>query len=239
MKHKTVGIICAMDIELQGFKDKLENLEVKVFLNHEFYVGDYLENTLVITKCGIGKVNAAAICLLLIENFHPDILFNSGIAGGYGKSLKTLDIVVAEQLVYSDFDMTSDAFSNLRYGQIEFFPLTFKTDETIVNKIKELNNKDNIYFGTIATGDQFVTNYDKVDMIVNNYFSDLNVLAFDMESCAIAHVCYLTKTKVLVIRSISDIIGSTNAFDYGAFAPIAAKNATDLVNFIIKEIFRN
>ena len=57
-----------------------------------------------------------------------------------------------------------------------------------------------------------------------------------MESCAIAHVCYLTKTKVLVIRSISDLIGSSDAFDYGTFAPIAAKNATDLVNFIIKEL---
>ena len=236
MKNKTIGIICAMDIELLGFKEKLTNLTTKTFLDHEFYVGDYLENTLVITKCGIGKVNASAICLLLIENFHPDLLFNSGIAGGYGKELKTLDVVVAEQLVYSDFDMTSDAFSNLRYGQIEHFPLTFKTDKEIVEKIKTLTNNENICFGTIATGDQFVTNYEKVDDIVTNYFSDLNVLAFDMESCAIAHVCYLTKTKVLVIRSISDLIGSSDAFDYGTFAPIAAKNATDLVNFIIKEL---
>ena len=145
-------------------------------------------------------------------------------------------MVVAEQLVYADYDMTSDACSNLRYGQIEHFPLTFKTDKEIVEKIKTVTNNENIYFGTIATGDQFVTNYEKVDDIVTNYFSDLNVLAFDMESCAIAHVCYLTKTKVLVIRSISDLIGSSDAFDYGTFAPIAAKNATDLVNFIIKEL---
>ena len=50
------------------------------------------------------------------------------------------------------------------------------------------------------------------------------------------HICYLTKTEFIIVRSISDIIGSSNAFDYQTFAPIAAKNATDLVNYIIKEV---
>jgi adenosylhomocysteine nucleosidase len=234
MEHKIIAIICAMDIELEGYKKLLQNQFVEYNLGHEFLIGDYQNNKLVITKCGIGKVNAAAITLLLIEHYNPDLLFNSGIAGGYSKKLKTLDIVVATNVVYSDVDMTSDEFTDLRYGQLQDLPLTFKPCDKTLNQVFNMELDSQIHFGTIMTGDQFVTDYRKTDLIVTNHFSDLNILACDMESCAVAHVCYLTKTPFLIVRSISDIIGSSNSFDYQTFAPIAAKNATDIVNYIIK-----
>lgn len=235
MEHKIIAIICAMDIELEGYEKLLENKIVEHKLGHEFLVGDYFNNKLVITKCGIGKVNAAAITLLLIEHYNPDLLFNSGIAGGYSKKLKTLDVVVATNLVYSDVDMTTDEFTNLRYGQLQDLPFTFKPCEKTLNQVFNMELNNQIYFGTIMTGDQFVTDYRKTDLIVKNHFADLDVLACDMESCAVAHVCYLTKTPFLIVRSISDIIGSTNSFDYQTFAPIAAKNATDIVDYIINK----
>lgn len=235
MQYKIIGIICAMDIELEGYKHILENQVTEIKLGHEFLIGDYLNNKLVITKCGIGKVNAAAITLLLIEHYNPDLLFNSGIAGGYAKKLKTLDVVIATDVVYSDVDMTSDEFTDLRYGQLQDLPFTFKPSQEIIKQVFNMKSDYNVYFGTIMTGDQFVTDYRKTDLIVTNHFSDLNILACDMESCAVAHVCYLTKTPFLIVRSISDIVGSSNCFDYQTFAPIASANATNIVNFIIKE----
>lgn len=236
MKYKIIGIICAMDIEMELIKSFIENPTCEIILNHEFLVGDYNDNKVVITKCGIGKVNAAMISLLLIEHYNPDLVFNSGIAGGYDKKLKTLDVVVAENLVYSDVDMTTDAFTNLRYGQLQDFPLMFKTDDAINQHIKNTSFQTNLHFGTIITGDQFVTDYKKTKLLIDNHFQDLNVLACDMESCSIAHVCYITKTRLVVIRSISDIIGSSNGFDYQTFAPIAANNAASTLKFIIDKI---
>ena len=236
MKNKIIAVICAMDIELEGYKKLLSNIRKEQIINHEFLVGNYLDNKLVITKCGIGKVNAAAITLLLVEHFNPDLIINSGIAGGYAKELKTLDVVIAEQVVYSDVDMTTDAFTDLRYGQLQDLPFTFNSNVEVLNQVRNLKLNNNIYFGTIMTGDQFVTDYNKTDNIVKEYFSDIKILACDMESCAIAHICYLTKTEFIIVRSISDLIGSSDAFDYQTFAPIAAKNATDLVEFIIKEV---
>ena len=96
MKHKIIAVICAMDIELEGYKNLLCNSCVEQIIGHEFLVGDYLDNKLVITKCGIGKVNAAWITMLLVEHYNPDLVINSGIAGGYSKQLKTLDVVVAD-----------------------------------------------------------------------------------------------------------------------------------------------
>ena len=234
MKHKIIAIICAMDIELEGYKKLIKNNSIEQIVGHEFLVGDYLDNKLVITKCGIGKVNAAAITLLLIEHYNPDLIINSGIAGGYAKSLKTLDVVVAEKVVYSDVDMTTDAFTDLRYGQLQDLPLTFKSNEEVLNKVRNLKLSNNIYFGTIMTGDQFVTDYKKTDNIVSAHFSDLNVLACDMESCAIAHICYLTKTAFIIVRSISDIIGSTNEFDYLSFSTKAVEKVSKKVLEIIK-----
>ena len=236
MKHKIIAVICAMDIELEGYKNILNNLSKEQIIGHEFLIGDYQDNKIVITKCGIGKVNAAAITLLLVEHYNPDLIINSGIAGGYAKELKTLDVVIAEKVVYSDVDMTTDAFTDLRYGQLQDLPFTFNSNKEVINEVRNLKLNNNIYFGTIMTGDQFVTDYKKTDNIVKEHFSDLNILACDMESCAIAHICYLTKTEFIIVRSISDVIGSSDAFDYQTFAPVAAKNATDLVEFIIKEV---
>lgn len=236
MKHKLIGIICAMDIEMDLIKNSLQNITCEKRLSYEFYIGDYQNNKVVITKCGIGKVNAAIVTLLLIEHYNPDLIFNSGIAGGYSKDLKTLDIIVAEKLVYSDVDMTTDAFTDLKYGQLQDFPLCFKTDEYCISKLRNVLVDNNIYFGTIITGDQFVTDYQKTKMLVDNHFQDLNVLACDMESCSIAQVCYLIKKPLIVIRSISDVIGSSNGFDYQTFAPIAANNAAKIVEYVIKNI---
>ncbi len=233
MQQKIIGIICAMDLEMITITKKLDNIIIEKKLNYEFQIGDFLNNKIVVVKCGIGKVNAGIVSLLLIEHYSPDLVINSGIAGGYCQNLKPLDIVVAEQTVYSDADMTSDAFTNLRYGQLQDLPLCFEADKHI---IKYLKNNQNLFFGTIMTGDQFVTDYDKTDKIVKNYFADLNILACDMESCAVAQSCYLTNTPFVIVRAISDIIGSSNGFDYQTFAPKAANNSANLVETIIKEI---
>lgn len=233
MHQKIIGIICAMDLEMITITKKIDNLTKEKILNYEFQIGDYLDNKIVIVKCGIGKVNAGIVSLLLIEHYNPDLVINSGIAGGYHRDLKPLDIVIAEKAIYSDVDMTTDAFTDLRYGQLQDLPLYFESDNRIISYLK---SKQNLFFGSIMTGDQFVTDFAKTDQIVKKYFLDLNIIACDMESCAVAHCCYLTKTPFIVVRSISDIIGSTNSLDYQMFAPIAANNSANLVELIIKEI---
>ena len=157
-----------------------------------------------------------------------------GIAGGYSKELKTLDTIVVTKAVYSDVDMTSDEFSNLAYGQLEEMPPYFSIDDKLIKLVDKVV-KTKVFYGTIATGDQFVTNYENCKRIVDTYFKDYNVLAFDMESAAFLHVCYLYKIPCLVIRTISDIIGSSTPLDYSNFSTIAS----DKVGMICKELIDN
>lgn len=88
-------------------------------------------------------------------------------------------------------------------------------------------------FGTILSGDQFVYDYDKTNDLVKQRFPIYEVIAFDMESAAVAQVCTINKTKYVIIRAISDIIGSTDAFDYNYFSIEAANKVLNCVLKII------
>jgi adenosylhomocysteine nucleosidase len=186
----------------------------------------------ILVQGGIGAASTTMLITLLSTLCQIEYVVNVGTAGGVAnKGLNVGDVVVSNQLAYYDADVTAFGY---KFGQMAQCPRAFKADDELISVLLEQN--PNIKVGDMLSGDKFITDKHQPNRYIQENFSDLNVLAFDMESCAIAHVCYLTKTKVLVIRSISDLIGSSDAFDYGTFAPIAAKNATDLVNFIIKEL---
>ena len=61
----------------------------------------------VMLESGIGKVNAARSCQILIDNIGVDYIFNVGVAGGVSNSLKIGDIVIGSELVQHDFDITA------------------------------------------------------------------------------------------------------------------------------------
>ncbi len=56
-----------------------------------------------------------------------------------------------------------------------------------------------VYFGRMVTGGAFIT--DDVRQQINQRFAPLSV---DMETAAIAHVCYVNRIPFLAIRTITD-----------------------------------
>ncbi|MCM1514526.1 MAG: 5'-methylthioadenosine/adenosylhomocysteine nucleosidase [Anaeroplasma bactoclasticum] len=229
---KTIGIIVAMHLEMIQLQNQVESIQTKVICNHTFYEGTYHQNKIVFTKAGIGKVNAGVTTILMIEHYHPTLIVNTGIAGGYHRDLKPLDIVIASRLLYADVDMTSEIAGGYPYGQIEGLPPYFTTNTKWVKNIKQV---DHIFCGDIITGDQFVDNYERVDTLVKQNFPQYNILAVDMESCAIAHVCTMNQIECIVIRSISDVIGKSSEMDYQTFSRLAADQASRLVLEMVEE----
>lgn len=225
---KTYGIIVAMSKEITILKEKITILKEHQICNLTFFEGNYNDCKIIFTTAGIGKVNAGITTVLMIEHFKPDLIINTGIAGGYKSTLKPLDIVVADKVLYSDVDMTSEAAGSYSYGQIEGLPPYFSPC------IKVLKNTSNLHIGSLLTGDQFVTDYEKFNLLVNQKFPSYDVMGCDMESGAIAHVCTLNNTEFLIIRAISDLIGSTTPFDYNAFSTEAADKVSNFVLSIIK-----
>ncbi len=234
-KPKTIAIICAMSKEVQTVMELLGEVTLIEVEGILFYQGKYLNHRIILCQCGIGKVNAAITTTLLIREFKPDYLINSGVAGGYDCSLKTLDVVVGSQMFYYDVDVTFNSF-NLRYGQMQDEPFLFSSDENLVKILSDNKIKINVKVGLIATADSFQTNRSYLDDLVKKYFGDLTILAVDMESTAIAHVCHKLKVPFVIIRSISDVVGVNQEQVYDNFLERACHNSSLVVQELLEKV---
>lgn len=202
-----IGIIGAMDVEINYLKNIMKNITEKKIAKRAFYCGTINNSEVVLVCAGIGKVNAGITTALLLDNFDIDYVINIGVAGGIMPA-ESLDLIISSELVYNDFDTT--VFKD-KYGQIPGYDPTFKASKELIEKTKKIALKENIKFkeGIISTGDIFVTSIEQIKKICKEY----NVLASEMEGCAIAHTCYEFNKPFIVLRTISDVLGANNQVD--------------------------
>ena len=91
-----IGIIGAMDQEINSLIREMEDREEKTIAGMTFYKGVLWNIDTVIVKSGVGKVNMAICTQLLIDLYEVDMLINTGIAGGLYKDLEVGDIVISD-----------------------------------------------------------------------------------------------------------------------------------------------
>ncbi|AAK80075.1 adenosylhomocysteine nucleosidase [Clostridium acetobutylicum] len=226
----TIGIIGAMDEELEILLKEMEPQRQEKKAEMIFNLGKLSGKNVVIVRCGIGKVNAAICTQILADDFNVDFIINVGVAGGIGKDILPGDIVIANSLVQHDMDTT--AFGD-RVGQIpRLDTFDFRCSNRLVElakKVCESFDKQKAYIGRIATGDQFVADIDKIKWLS----SEFDALACEMEGGSIAHTAYLNNIPFVVIRSISDNANNGAHMDYEKFLPIAIKNSSTILKNMI------
>lgn len=92
-----IGIIGAMEEEVTLLRDKIENRQTITIGGSEIYTGQLHGVDVALLKSGIGKVAAAMGATLLLERCQPDVIINTGSAGGLAPTLKVGDIVVSDE----------------------------------------------------------------------------------------------------------------------------------------------
>lgn len=163
-----------------------------------FHCGTLNGHDIIAMQCGIGKVNAAVGALTLIENFHPALVINTGVAGGTGNA-SILDVVIGEEIAYHD----CWCGPGTEWGAAAGCPPRFSSVKALVD-LPLFSGKPGVKKGLIASGDIFVSKKEEVDHVLNLY---PGALAVDMESAAIAQVCHLKSVPVFIMRVISDTPG--------------------------------
>jgi len=248
-----IGIIGAMEKELSLLCEIMGNYNTEKIGGFDFFTGK-MEGSdskksvdVTLLRCGVGKVNAAVGCALLIQRFKPDCVINTGSAGGINKGqgkdnkdLKVGDAVISSGLIYHDVDVM--AF-NYAPGQLPGQPQIFPVDEKLVklaeDSVDELRRENilpddfNHYRGIIGSGDIFMHEPERINN-VRKVFPDM--VAVEMEGAAIAHCCHLFSVPALVIRALSDIAGTESPMSFNEFLPIASKNSAQIVTRIVKKI---
>ncbi|TFJ93235.1 5'-methylthioadenosine/S-adenosylhomocysteine nucleosidase [Lentibacillus salicampi] len=232
-----IGIIGAMDEEVEQLKEQLDACQETVIAESPFYQGRIAGHDVILLKSGIGKVNAALSTTILLNHFQPDVVINTGSAGGFNKDLKVGDIVISTEVRYHDVDATGFGYA---YGQVPQMPAVYRADERLMslaeNAAKEKTNAYHIVTGLIATGDSFMSDPSRVELVLTK-FPELE--AAEMEAGAIAQVCYRFETPFVIIRSLSDIAGKKAPESFNQFLQTAATNSAALILTMIKEMKHN
>ena len=164
-------------------------------------------NEIVLWQCGIGKVNAAVGTMRLVGQHSPDAIISTGLAGGIDEKMQVMDVLAASQSVYHDVDCGVGL--GCRLGQVQGLPARYDADERLLAHASEvpLAPGERLLTGLICTGDQFITDRGRLDVIKQNFPDGL---ACDMESAAIAQTCHLLGVPFLSLRVISDTPGRTD-----------------------------
>lgn len=201
-----IGIITAMISEYEQLAQLLTEKEERQLGRHHYTVGRLGTNELVMMQCGIGKVNAAAGAVELIHSFTPDCIISTGVAGGIDTCLKIMDVVASRRVVYHDVWCGEGN----EYGQIQGLPLYFEANSRLLDIALSIQSDTPIHEGLICTGDKFITDRKELETIKHDFPEGL---AVDMESAAIAQICFLYRIPFISFRIISDTPGVDNHFE--------------------------
>ena len=90
---KKLGIIGAMQVEVEILLGEMENRQERVIGGSTFHTGKLEGLDVVVVQCGVGKVNAAMCAQILCDCFGVTHLVNTGIAGSLNAELDIGDLV--------------------------------------------------------------------------------------------------------------------------------------------------
>lgn len=229
-----IGIIGAMEDEVAQLKKSMEIEETTEGASLSFCRGKLSGREVVVVRSGIGKVNAAICTQILVDQFHVDVIINTGIAGSLDAEIDIGDIVISTDAV--EHDMDASIFGD-PIGQIpQMDTFSFPADESLVKLAKEVNEKANpdvhTWIGRVVSGDQFVSSGEKKEQLIRVF----DAKCTEMEGAAIAHAAYLNKISCVIIRAISDKADNSAVVDYPAFEAAAIRHSVRLIEALVPEI---
>ena len=211
-----IGVIVAMDKELH----QLQSL--------------FTDGSVMVQKCGIGKVNAALGAQQMINEFHPDVIVSSGCAGGNGDDIQVQDVVASAELAYHDVYCGTAIDDTTVYGQVQGLPVRYEPAPWLLQKALQLDGDVKVHAGLIVTGDWFVDSKEKMREIIGHF---PEAKAVDMESCAIAQTCYINKVDFISFRVVSDIpLRDTDASQYHDFWDTIAANSFQITKKFVESL---
>lgn len=225
-----IGIIGAMQMEIDGLRAKVKDPECRVYSGVEFVKGSIEGTEVVLAVCGMGKVSAAICAQTMILEYKVDALITTGVAGNLSEKLGIKSLAIASDVVQHDMDLSPIGYKRGELGDIHV--VNMPCDRELVAHVekcaKELGL--NYQIGTIATGDQFISSPEQKDFIVGNF----QAIAAEMESGSIGQVCYVNKVPFVIIRAISDDADGSAPDDFPAFARDAAEISINIVLGVLK-----
>lgn len=219
-KSLRIGIIGAMDEEINLLRKELQDPYTQTIANRQYYAGKLYGIDTILVSSRWGKVASASTATTLFNLFNPDIIIFTGIAGATDPKLNVGDIVLADKLYQHDMDASPlfDRYIVPLLNRIYFYTdrdllrtseiaaqrfisedLHKKISPDVLAKFFIFNPK--VIIGPIASGDQLIIGPKEAKTILN---FNQETKAVEMEGAAIAQISHEYNKPFLVFRTISD-----------------------------------
>lgn len=221
-----IGIVVAMQSELQ-------HLLAHVTPEREIQDGPWLDQfvsldgaPLVLLRCGIGMVNAAAGTEHLISQYAPRAILNFGCAGAHRRDILPGDVVIGNGAV------NHGAMHILASGDTFFPGLEYQfagedvalTELTTDPSLRDLTiaaaenwtpdawprgvnvpaDKEQrepvVHIGRVGSADIWTQHHGRIDELHARH----QTLCEDMEAAAIAHICARRRVPFMTVKDISN-----------------------------------
>ncbi|MDO9947608.1 5'-methylthioadenosine/S-adenosylhomocysteine nucleosidase [Glaesserella parasuis] len=220
-----IGIIGAMAQEVEILLSYMAEPKLTEIAGCKIYEGKINNTDVALLQSGIGKTAAAMGTALLLQLTKPEMVINTGSAGGLDANLNVGDIVISTEVRHHDIDVTAFGYEK---GQLPANPAAFMANEQLAQiAIKETEKAGfNAVSGLICSGDLFVNGSDMIARIRNDFPS---VKAVEMEAASIAQVCHAFQVPFVVVRAISDVADKESHLSFDEFLPLAAEKSSEIV----------
>lgn len=215
-----------MEEEVNNIILNMQNKKYETISSKEYTLGTFMQKKCVVCLSGVGKVNAAMACQTMVLKYNPDFIINTGVAGSLSKKIQIGDIVIGENVIQHDFDIS--AFEHRQKGDIPGInSYKIPCSQSLIEKAVLSSEKVNVpsHTGTILTGDQFINSKEILSSLKNLFGG----LACEMEGASIGQVCYINKIPFIIIRSISD---NSDNYSNNDFKINLKKSCQNAYNFI-------
>lgn len=204
-KIKKIGIIVADADEFAPLEERIKKGKYveKAFLNRkilEFKIGG---TELCAMLCGIGKVNAAAAAVHMVDT-GCGIILNYGLSGGIS-GIRRGELCLCTEFLEHDFDLTAIGYKPCEKPGQSYI---YRSDKRLNGVIKSLLPE--IRQGVAVTGDCFVCDEGLRDFLKEEF----GAMCCDMETAAIAYVCEYAGVPFAAVRRVSDDAGDSALESY-------------------------
>ncbi len=205
MKNFKIGIVVADYDEYAPFAESVSeyNVQEYKYFNRAAITFEINNVNVICVNCGIGKVNAATAATHLVD-IGCDIILNFGLSGGIS-AVKLGEIVLPDRFLEHDFDLTG-----IGYKPCEKPSQTYIYDASEMLLQKAENAIGATEHGTAVCGDKFICSADDRNFLRDTFAAT----TCDMETAAIASVCYMANIPFLSLRRVSDDAGDDAYANY-------------------------
>lgn len=233
-KETVIGIIGAMEEEVDGIRTELADPETRTIAGIRFDTGIWHGKKVVVCRSGVGKVNAAVCTQLLIDRFGAGHVLFTGVAGAADPALEIGDLVISTDCMHHDMDASPLGY---RRGEIPFAAQSaFPADRQLVELAGEISRKlfdCRVVTGRVLSGDQFIADKEKV----RDLHETFGGACLEMEGAAVAQVCALNGVPFVIIRSMSDKADGSADVNFAEFTRMAADRSVRLVSGMVRTWF--